>query len=286
MPNPNYSPDWRGWIQLKKTAGSATNPAVATQFSIPAALWQPRNPQNKVRPDQVNAATYETVSTLGMKTPTSRIVAALKASWWGINLVNMLVGNRDANFATDEFAVGGNNVFGTRVYDGCHCAMLQLSQNLMGGPVSMTMDAIGQYGDNEKGTPTSFSAPSVDPGQLLDVTKVGFGGTADLVVSWVLTLMVRCRWRPAVPGTQYSQGIAIGRLTGTFVIEQSPTHNTSPSTSATLAIGSAGAGVSFALSLDPDDDNQPQTTDEGTVIRTYTLADLAAGGNPAIATAM
>lgn len=284
---PNYSPDWAGWLQIKKTAGAATNPAVNTAFALPSQMWQPRNPKNINRPSVVNAALYDTVRALGMKTPTSRLLGPLKPSFWTLNFWNMLVANRDSNFATDEYAIGGNNVIGTRVWDGMHTALLQLTHVASEGVVNISIDSVGIYGNNEKSTPTSFTPPSnPDAGQLIDITKVDYNSTMDLVVSWQLMVMIRLRWRPPVPGTVYSQGIACGPLRGTFVVEQSPTYSVSPSSAATLKIGSAGAGVQLAMLLDPDDDNQPQTTDEGTLIRSYTLMDTSSGGNPIVATAM
>ncbi len=114
----------------------------------------------------------------------------------------------------------------------------------------------------------------------MGVSAVDWAGTADQVQSWKLTLNRVQRWIAYEDGTLYCADVASGGFSASLVLVQSPTCNVSPSASATLNLGSTGAGVGFSMLLSADGDQQPQTLEFGRKRRAFTAIDLAAGGNP------
>lgn len=284
MSNPNYSPDWVGNVLLKQTS-----PSVGSQILIPSAHVLSRNPENKQRPEVVNAGAYPSVEALGKKTPTVRIVAYAKASWFTAALLNALLNDLNTTnltYQTPGFAIGLITPFESRVFDICRCEQVVISQQATGGPLTVTMDFKAVYGDSEAPTPTTFASASPDAGQLFNLSQVGFADTADQVRSWILTLMRVQKWVAFDDSTIYCADIASGGFGGTLVLEQSSTYNVSPTTAATINIGVTGAGVGFSMLLSYDGKNQPMTTDIGTKVRSFAAIDLSAGGNPVSVSAL
>jgi hypothetical protein len=280
--NPNYAPDFRGWVALVKTSGLA-DPAVGTQTLLPATEAWPRNPLNKSRPAVIDAAAYPGVEALGKRTPSVRIATLAKPTWFTAALLNSLVNSLNAangTYQTDGYAIGLCNVFQTRVYDVCRCERIVVAQPAAGAPIEVTLDFRCLYGDGEAPSPTAFAVPSTDAGQLMGVSAVDWAGTADQVQSWKLTLNRVQRWIAYEDGTLYCADVASGGFSASLVLVQSPTCNVSPSASATLNLGSTGAGVGFSMLLSADGDQQPQTLEFGRKRRAFTAIDLAAGGNP------
>jgi hypothetical protein len=286
--NPNYAPDFRGWVALVKTDGLA-EPANGTQTLIPATEAWPRNPLNRSRPGVINAAAYPSVEVPGKRTPSVRIATLAKPTWFTAGLLNSLINSLNAangTYQTDGYAVGLCNVFETRVYDVCRCERIVIGQKTAGAPIDVTLDFRCIYGDSEAPSPTEFRTPSTDAGQLIGVSAIDWAGTADQVQSWKLTLSRVQRWIAYEDGTLYCAEVASGGFSASLVLVQSPTYNVSPTTAATLNLGSTGAGVGFSMLLSGDGDAQPQTLEFGRKQRTYTAIDLSAGGNPVTISAL
>lgn len=291
----NYTaPGILGWIGLQKTGGAAASPTVGTTTYVPGIAY-PSNPFNKAYPAVINKAGFQTVIVLGKKTPSIALQLPVKTTWFtAVNLNDIIGTNLDANSQTGKYAINvydgsavayGNSTNGNRVYDVSRCAQITISQRSEGGPLACDLAWLSLYGDSEMGTPTSFAAPATDPGSLTDITKVSWNSTADQVRGFALTMLRGQGYVMYDDGTVYGTDLATGAFGGTLVMDQSPTASIIPSTAATIQIGSAGAGVQFALALSLDENHQPHTTALGNIRRTFTLYKTD-GTNPCVMSAM
>lgn len=270
----------QGHVQLKKTAG-VSSPAIGTQTFVPMLGVQPRNPRNVARPDQVNKAGSIINAILGMKTPSCTWSAAAKASWWTAAFLNSLIGGSaaylDSALDSDEYAVGMYEPIEatTRVYDGVRWTALSVSYNAAGGPIVLQAAGPGVYGDSEKPSPTSFSTPSVDPGQDLNTSDVTITGGATLVRSANFTLLRGNALQMFSNTTLYGTQVSSGKVGGILSFEQSPI-GVLPTTSFVMQIGT----VTFTFVIDQDDLVLDFTTSFGNRVLAYTLTNLATGAYP------
>jgi len=300
-PNPNYAPDFRGWLALKKTSGLSTNPSIGTVYQMPAAEVQAVNPDNLVAPAVVNATSFPSVDAAGKKTPQFLFRTYAKATWFSAVLLNSFVNNLNSTngtYQTDGYAAALNNVFETLVYDVSRCQYVQISQAAASAPVLLESMWRSVYGDSEAPTPTDFTEPSTaDGGQLVNVSQVGWTGF-DEVQAFTLTLMRPQAWVLYDDGTFYAVDIASGGFGGTLQVVQSPTFNetagggaNNQSGSGVVSVGSTGAGVEFSMLLRRSQIVRPLRTTFGQMITSYDMRDVGqvsgtGGGNPCSMTAM
>src|SRR5579871_4285912 len=176
------SKDYRGLVMIQNiTSGSG-------QVVIPAAMVSTNNPVNDAYPALINGSVYIANAVLGKKTPSVVISAPVKASWFTAAFINALLFSIDSYYDTDVFSVGIYDGALTRVFDGCKCVGITLSQNAVGGPILCEIAFQAMYCSDDGGslpiTPTSFTLGSTDPGYLTPVSQVDFGSTANDVIAW------------------------------------------------------------------------------------------------------
>lgn len=269
-----------GWAAIKKTDGQ-NSPAIGTQTFIPVKAINPRNPRNRMRGDTISKAQSIVNATSGKFTPSVVVSAAAKASWWTATFLNSLIGGSssylDANLDSDQYAVGmyapvANT---TRVYDDIRWSTLAITYNAAGGDIMMTLSGPCLYGDSEKSPPTSFSTPTVDPGENLNTADVTISGF-DLSRSFGITIVRGQGQQPFSTGDLYMSNVSSGKIGGIFMLEQSPTAIAVPTTTISIVIGS----VTFDFDIDRDESVTDFTTAFGTTFRNFAMTDLVSGTYP------
>jgi hypothetical protein len=240
-----------GRIVMIKLAGAGPL-AVGAIVVIPYASAFPRNPKNNSYLTGVNSAGAVSGDVPGKKSPSLTLTTVVKtASFFTAAFLNSLILATDANGDTDTWAILLDDKYLPLVYDGSKCAGVRLQQISQGGPMALSLAFVSVYGDSENpGTvfpATTFTATSVDAGQATDVSKITYGGTADLVAMLDLNLV-----RPQGhvfydDGTLFPAGVASGIFAGSAEITQSLKFASSWGTSGTVKIGTVGAGVNIAL---------------------------------------
>lgn len=278
-----------GRIVLKKIAGAGPL-AVGTQIVIAHGSAYPRDPENNAYFSGVNGSGAVSGDAPGKFTPSMTISAILKLNMWTASIVSSLILATDAAGDSDVWAILLDDAFDPGVYDGCKFAALRIQQVAQGGGIALTLAALCMYGKNKNpGTlfpATTFTSTSVPGGQVIDVTKVAYGGTADLVNSIDINFV-----RPQAhvfydDTTRHPLGITSGIFTGSATIVQSLKYASSWNTSGTLQIGSTGAGVSLAFLVKRDEDIDDMTIANRYRQRIYSLYDSSTGGMPVAASAM
>lgn len=286
--------DFLGLVALTRTAPTADT--VPTY--LPSSVARPRNPLNNTYLPVIDRTGYPSIYVQGAKTPDIAVAAYIDVTTWTIAaMLNDLIvvpAASDPNLDTVTWSVGlYQAIAGSwRSYDGCKCARIDLDGDARGGPIRCVMHFNSIYGDNEASTPKfSGTFPASVPttaqyhGPLSGTGKVSFTG-ADQVYSWRLTLVRGQAQQKFQDGTPYAADIASGGFSGVLTLEQSPTASTVSSTSLTLKINSATAGVgtnlNVALALNLDEYVQEKTTGIGSMVHTYSLIDVTAGGNPCV----
>ncbi len=287
----NSEKDFLGTVALINQTHSLT-------FVMPAAAARPRNPLNNQYMPAINATSFPSIVVQGVRSPTITLASFWKPSFATATLMNGLMLNRDSNGNTDLWAIGLYNATANtwRVYDGCRATQLDLSAAATGGPITfqVSFDAVQASGDGEDSsttpgyqTPTSFTSVSkvTDAGQATPVSRVNFGGTADQVRSWRLSVVngqMAQHFFGNGSGTAYANSIDSAATSGVFTLEQSPTYTTRPSTAGTLNIPgpTTGTGVSWNLLLNLDESTQDKGTGMATRVAAYSLIDTFGGTNP------
>lgn len=282
MPTAWVSKPGEGWAAIKKTDGQTSpGPAIGTQTFIPVKAVNPRNPLNIMRGDTISYAQSIVNATSGKHTPSVVVSAAAKTSWFTAAFLNSIIGGSssylDSNLDTDQYAVGmwepvKNTV---RVYDDIRFSTLAISYNAAGGDIMVTMSGPCLYGDSEKPSPTSFTTPTVDPGQNLNTSDVTITG-ATLGRSFGITIVRGQGPQPFSNQTLYMSNVSTGKIGGIFTVEQSDTALTFATSTITIAIGS----VNFQFDLDLDESVLDFTTQFGTKYSNYAMSDLSAGTYP------
>lgn len=284
-----------GIIAIKPTGGST--------FYLPAQMGRPRNPKNNSYLPCINMTSFPSIKVPGRKTPTIQIATYLKSSWafnatdasifFNAAMMNLATdGNGD--LCTKEYAIGlyEPTAAAWRVWDGCKLMLLGLSQDAIGGPLSVEMAFRAIYGESEKtGGATSFSLPSnPDGGNVTDVSQVVFKDgssvvTADQVKSWRLSKVRGQLAQDSINGTLYADAITSGQYSGVLTLEQGRLASVVPTTSCAWKIGVSGSGfmISTLLSLDEMiTDMSPGFLNQA---NTWSLFDTSnVGGSPCIIT--
>jgi len=282
MPTQWVSKPGEGHFCFKKTDGQTSpGPAVGTQTFVPVKIVNPRNPFNIMRGDTISKAQSIVNATRGKRTPSATVQMAAKASWWTAAFLNSLIGGSasylDSNLDSDQYAIGMyepvKNTW--RVFDGIRWSTLAIAYNAAGGDIMVTLSGPGLYGDSEAGSPTSFSTPSVDPGQNLNTSNITVTG-ATLTRSWGITIVRGQGPQPFSDGTLYMSNVSSGKIGGIFTVEQSDTASTFASSTITIVVGA----VTFVFSLDKDESVLDFTPQFGTQFTNYAMTDLSTGGYP------
>jgi hypothetical protein len=276
----------RGSVILKKLAGSGIL-AVGTEILIPTAMVQPVNPKNNSYPGAINATDNESLKLLGNQTPAVSIRTFAKSSFLTANLLNSLLFSADAAGNTDKYAIQIKSQFRTRQYNLCRCAQIVEQQSASGGAVILDLAFAAIYGDSDSNDPspaTFTTTPAPDGGSLIDKSQVKWNSTADQVKGHTLTLSRVQAPQFSDNGTLYAEEIASGPFSGSLMLTQSDTATTIPGSACTIQIGSAGAGVQFALNLNLDAPFTPQ--DFGFVMHNSGYKLFNSGTVPVVITAL
>jgi hypothetical protein len=279
-----------GRVVMKKLAGSGPI-AVGTQVVIPHASVFPRNPKNNSYLTGVNSAGAVSGDVPGKKTPSLTLTSVVRAtSFFTANFVNSLILATDSNGDSDTWGIYLDDKYLPLTYDGSKCAALRVQQISQGGAIALSMAFLSMYGDSENpGTifvPTTFTSTAIDNGAATDITKVSYGGTADLVAAIDLNYVRPQGYVYYDDATLFPAGIASGIFTGSAEITQSLKYAASWNTSGTINLGATGAGVSLAHLVKLDEDMRDMTIANRYVKRALSLYDSASGGMPVTATAM
>ena len=301
------------WKKSGVAAGGGAYMAVDDKLVIPTMKVIARNPLNKGYPSAVNASAYPSLTVAGKKTPSITIAASVKPSFVTRAFLNSLLLSFDSTYNnSDEFLIGfydGSAInyglattgLGWRLYQGCRCASVSLSQSAVGGPIGITMTFLAVTGDNENSTTyTAATAgnaatlaavtPAPDPGALSDVSNVDFGASAtiDGVRSWQLNLNRGQGHQFFVDGSYYPDTVESGMFSGSFTCELTPLWTVMPSDTngaITVRCGKVTGMPIFSLSVHRDETVQDMDISLGNQMRAYTLANTSSGGNPCVITA-
>lgn len=272
---------FKGWISMECQELVTNGLAANTEVAIPGLAY-PENPDNKERPLMVNAAGEASVEYEGKKTPTIRVMAAAKTSWYTASFITSIILGLNASNDTPTWAIGLNDTNGTRVYDGCKCERIIVTGSPTLRQVIMDFKAI--YGDSESGSPTSFSAPSTDAGLLIKASQCGWtNATADLVREWGLVIERDQMWDMVANESAYATAIRSGALRFALALGQDPDASNSPeavgttSGSAVLKTGASGSGCQFTLKVSRDSSSTPHIPGIVTRTKTYSGIDLSDG---------
>ena len=279
-----------GRVVLKKLSGAGPV-SVGTQIVIPHASALPRNPLNTTYLTGINSSGFTSGDVQGKRTPSCTLSTVVKtASFFTASFLNSLIMATDGNGDTDVWAILLDDTYAPDVYDGAKCAGVQIRQFAHGGPIAVSMAFLAMYGDNENpGTAfaaTGFTSSVVDPGTVTDVTKVQYGGTADLVQSLAIDLTRPQAYVFYDDGTPFPAGIASGVFTGSMTLTQSVKYAASWNSSGTVNIGTTGAGVALTAQVNRQEDVKDFTGNNRSIVRTYMLYDAATGGSPLAVTAL
>lgn len=273
-----------GYLSFLKTAGQTSpGPAVwttgAPTFTCPAGLIMPRNPDNFSYPGVINAQGAPTVKVQGKATPTVTISGIpLKSSFCTPTFFNDLIAAGstylDTNLNSSEYTIVVHNGNAIREYQGSKCQQLSLYQTAPGGPILLDMQWLCKKGDQST---SGATAPAVDAGTLLDITKVTFSSeNITAVYDWRLTLMRPQAYNMQVDGTLFSDDLQSGMIGGTFVYTTSPLSATILSAGVSIAIASSTA-VTIAINVQRDDPAEDVVPALGRKTFSYTLIKSTAG---------
>lgn len=280
---------FKGWISMECQELVTNGLAANTEVAIPGWAF-PENPLNREREAVVNAAGEPSVEYEGKKTPTIRVIATPKSSFYTVAFITSLIIGLNASNDTPTWAIGLNDTNSTRVYDGCKCERVILTGNPTLRRIIMDFKAI--YGDSEKAVPTTFSTPSTDAGKVISAAQCGWtSATADLVREWGLVFEREQAWDMVADETAYATAIRSGHLRFALSLGQDPDYSNSPASSgntsgtAVLNTGASGAGVKYTLKVSNDGDSTPHIPGIVSKTRSYGGIDLADGaGMVALAT--
>lgn len=295
MPNVPKNPV--GYVLMKKTAGGAT-PAVGTQLLIPVIATQPRNPLNNQYPQGVNKSMFTTNLIKGTKTPSIAFQSYLKTSYVTPAFLTSLIDSFDTNQDSDTWAIYLNDgtqsaTWSNRIFDGCKCAAMQIAHSKAAGGTTIECAFLAQTASGS----TSFTLTGLNPdaGEFFNSSQVDYGGlfnidgsglagsTADFVRGWRLNLMHGQAYNMYSNGTLDPAAVSSGKYGGTVQLEQTPLYAISPSSSFVVRIGPSGSpAVTATCLVNLDEDVYDVAGGFGTLLRTYTLYDNSAGGNPCV----
>jgi hypothetical protein len=305
------------------SGGSVGTAPASPQRNIILVRGIPTNPLNQQYMPVVNASNYASVVVKGMRTPSVSLSACAKpwngtSGWLDATFLNSLVGlGSDQN--TDAFAIrftddGGN----PRTWDWSRCEMVQITGSIGGGPIMVQMSFRSRFGDavaegvygltflagfNPPASGPAWTTPATDAGQIDGDADWDFGASPTIsdVQSFSLTLVRGQRWRPragvcvAGPGasrTVYCADVDSGQFSGVLTVVQDAGASTHISGygGATLRLNTsstgANGGLQIAMNINEDNEVYPVESAFGTLTTTYSLINLATGGNPAVITAL
>jgi hypothetical protein len=273
-----------GRIVLRKLAGAGPL-AAGAQVALAHAGASPRNPTNSTLLTGISGRDFPAGVVAGKRSPGVAITTVVRASAdFTADLFNSLILSTDAGGDTDVWSILLDDLHTQEVWDGARCAGLQLRQTSRGGPVAMRLTFSCMYGESENpGTVypiTTFSPGVASAGPATDVTRVSFGGSADLVAGFSLDLK-----RPQThvyydDGTMFPAGVASGPLTGQVSITQSVKRSTAWADVGQVQFGGSGAGVALSFQLDLKEDVRDFQLENRMSVRSYQL--LSRDGSPPI----
>lgn len=291
---PNWDFGGVGSAILKKTAGSGafTN---AAQVSIPFAQVNPTHPDNVLYPRMGNVSQNLSVAFQGNYTPAVTLRSYFKPSWFTLNLLKSLILQVDGTtLATDQWAMQIKSQYRTRKFSKGRCTGVRILQqpfqvNQQPTPIIVDIGMIFCYGDHggapQDPSPPTFSAAATDAGQLTHKGQIVWTG-ADQVRGMDLAMTREQGYVFEDDGTLNAVDIATGFFGGGLALPQSSTFTTTPSSTVTVAIGAAAAGVQFVCALNRDSLYIPQDAGFVMSMTGYTLASLSDGAIPVVATAL
>ena len=290
---------------------------LTNQRNIIVTRGIPTNPLNQGYMPVVNNSNYPSVVAKGMRTPSISLTACMKpyngtSGWCDAKFMNSLMSlGTDQN--SDAFAVRFTDDSSTaRTWDWSRCEMVQISCDASGGPVMVTMSFKSRFGNaesesiygatflagnNPPASPATWAAAAVDPGQLTYNADWDFAGTLSDVQSFSLTLLRGQRWRsragvcvagPAANRILYANDVDSGQFSGVLTVVQDAGAATiiagagSPILKMNSSYSSANGGFQIAMSVNDDNYVYPVESAFGTLTTTYSLINLAGGGNPAV----
>lgn len=274
----------RGSVILKKTNGSGPL-ALNTNVVIPGVFVQPFNNPNTSYLDAINATDSMALAVAGNKTPQVALRTYWKPSVFTLNFLKSLLWYTDGTTGyTDQFGIQLKTQGTTRVYSRGRCTGMTLTHTKQGaqpGPVVVDLGFAFIYGDNEDVAPPTFSASTIIAGQVTPASQVSFATPAtDQIKSWTLQISRVQAYQFSENGTLYADEISTGAPDGGLQIIQAVTATTTPSTTQTISIGTAGAGISITMLIDQFSPFTPLSPDFITSAFGYKMIYLAAGGVP------
>jgi len=297
---------------------AALKPASGTTMVIPVMRAMPRNPLNMAYPALVNKSAYPSQVVMGKRTPGLSIVSLGKNSWLTADFVNDLLFTRDSNGDTKLWDIGvWEPTTGLlRVWHNARAASLALQQGPT-GELGVEIMFLATHGNSEGGGagggewanpfsadgtydsgvwPTGvwlWTSLTADAGVATGIIDVDFagGGIATLsdVRSWRLNMMVGQGHIHHVDGLRYPSDVASAMFGGTFIIEQAVGAATqvAKEVQGTVVIGintnkTSGTGrFKITALIYMDETRRDAEVGFGYEMKSYSLIDISAGGNPA-----
>jgi hypothetical protein len=264
-----------GRVVLRKLAGTGPM-AAGIQVVLAHCGATPKNPTNSTLLAGINGRDFPAGVVAGKRSPTLAITAVVRAGIdFTADLINSLMLSTDGYGDTDVWAVLLDDLNTQEVWDGARCTELQLKQAAKGGPVALRIGFACMYGESENpGTAfplTTFSAGTSAVGSATDVTKIAFGGGADLVSAFALDLRRQQTHIYYDDGTPFPSGISSGPLGGSVTLTQGVKRTASWDTAGSVNIGTAGAGVQLAFQLDLREDMRDFQAQSRVSVRTYQI---------------
>lgn len=283
---PFASKEFAGVAILQCTAQAGSSVAAGTNIQLPLLGANPVNPVNNVYASVVNRSSFPTIVVRGKKTPGVMFDVVPKSPWFTAANLNSMIGStlaytNTAILDTAEFGLGlYEPVAATyRQFDGLKCATMSLSMTAAGGPIGFSTSWAGIHGDSEGVALTwpSFGGLSPSPGSGYDISNVTFTSAAiDQVRSFRLDLVRGQGAQFFMDGTYFAATVSSGMFGGALTIEQSPTATVVASSQVAITIGP----VTFSCLVNLDAPVRAFTSSIGTIVRSFTLIDTAAGGTP------
>lgn len=285
----------------------------------------PTNPINNLYIPVVNASGYPSVVVVGMRTPSVTLQACLKPfivgspnkGWCNAGLLNSLI-SVGTDQQTDRFAIRFTDDTSTpRIWDWSRCDTIRITGDASGGPIMVTLGFKCRFGNAESENPYaltfisgnqpgtspsgSFTTPVSDAGTLPGNSDWDFNNTLSDVSSFSLTLMRGQRWRAragvvsnavSTGRVMYANDIDSGQFSGVLTVVQDAGASTIVAGAGTIQLRlntsytGANGGILITCTINEDNYVYPVESAFGTLTTTYSLINLASGGNPAVITAL
>lgn len=281
-----------GSVIVKKTLGGGPF-TLNSQVTIPTPIVQPFKPLNTTYLQAINAAQGTSLSVAGNQTPAIALRSYYKPSWGTAAFLKSLVEYVDpTTYYTDQFAIQVKSQYRTRKFSKGRCTGVTITHTKQGnqpGPIIVDMGFVFVYGDlggaPDDPSPPTFSAAATDAGQATNAGQVAFA-TATQAKSFQLQMNRVQEYQFSDNGTLFADDIATGPPDGGLALVQSDSYTAAPTTTETISLGAAAAGVAIALNLDLFNPFTPQDTGFVRYNSGFKLANLSTGGCPFAFTAL